>query len=72
MTDLSHLPLPVRQRFKGMTEAQQQEVIEKYNKEMTPELHAEIQEFVNKMLKKGHKPRRIKKMVKEKFKVFVV
>lgn len=69
---LSQLPLEVRQRFHGMTDDEKIAAIKKYEEEMAADKHAEIQEYVKEQLKKGLKPRQIKKMVKKKFKVILI
>lgn len=71
-TKLSKLPLEVRERFKGMTDDEKIAAIKKYEEEMSAATHTEIQEFVREQMKKGIKPRQIKKMVKKKFKVIIV
>jgi len=69
---LKNLPQDVRRRFNGMTDEEKETEIKKYEEEVGAKKQAEIQKFVNIQLSKGIKPRQIKKMVKEKFKVVVI
>ena len=69
---LSQLPLPVRERFKGMTDDEKIAAIKQYEDDMSAATHAEIQEYVKEQMRKGIKPRQIKKMVLKKFKVVII
>lgn len=69
---LKNLPLSHRNKWAGLTDEEKAEAIKEDEESITPKQHADITAFVQEQLKKGIKPRQIKKMVKKKFKVILI